>query len=85
MIGVGEKADVIRESVANVKEAIDKDGILRMNFDKPHNRRISPKNIKYPTPYSDVRLEEDYKNKNALLCDLTFWAIEFLHLVEHSK
>lgn len=82
MLGVGAKADVIRESAANVKEAIDRDGILRMNFDKPHNRRYSPRYIEYPSPYGDVRLEADYKRENALLCDLTFWALEFLWLAK---
>ena len=83
MLGVGETVDVIRESAANVKEAIDNDGILRMNFDQPYNKRYSPKNIPYPTAYVDVRLEADYKDKKALLCDLTFWAVEFLHLVRN--
>lgn len=81
MTGVGENADVIRESVANLKEAIDTDGILRMNFDQAHNKRYSPRYIEYPTAYVDVRLEADYKDKKALLCDLTYWAVEFLHLV----
>lgn len=84
MMGVGESVEIIRQSVQNVKEAIDKDGILRMNFDVPHNKRYSPKKIEYTSPYNDVRLEADYKNKNALLCDLTFWAVEFLHLVENT-
>ena len=82
MLGVGTGADVIRESVANVEEAIDRDGILRMSFDKPHNKHYSPKYIVYPSPYGDVRLEADYKQEKALLCDLTFWAVEFLWLVE---
>jgi len=82
MLGVGEQVEIIRKSVQNVKEAIDKDGILRINFDVPHNKRYSPKKIEYTGPYTDLRLEADYKNKNALLCDLTFWAVEFLCLVE---
>ncbi|HIZ55846.1 MAG TPA: hypothetical protein H9671_06535 [Firmicutes bacterium] len=84
MMGVGESVEVIRESVANVKEAIDKDGVLRMNFGQPHNKRYSPKYIEYPTAYTDVRLESDYKNKKALLCDLTYWAVEFLVLADRS-
>ena len=84
MMGVGENVDVIRESVSNVKEAMDQDGVLRMRLDHPHNKRYSPKYIEYPTAYTDVRLEADYKEKNALLCDLTYWAIEFLYLVENS-
>lgn len=82
MLGVGERVDIIRESVYNVREAIDGDGILRMDFSVPHNKRYSPKNIKDAGPYTDVRLEADYHNKNALLCDLTFWAVEFLSYVE---
>lgn len=82
MLGVGAEADVIRESAANVEEAIDQNGILQMNFDKPHNKRYSPKYIEYPSPYGDVRLEADYKREQALPCDLTFWAVEFLWLVE---
>ena len=80
MTGVGKNVNVIRESIANVEEAIDKDGVLRMNFERPHNKRYSPKHIEYPTAYVDVRLEADYKDKKALLCDLTYWAIEFLYL-----
>lgn len=82
MLGVGERVDIIRESVRNIREAIDGDGILRMDFSAPHNKRYSPKNIKDTGPYTDVRLEADYHNKNALLCDLTFWAVEFLYNVE---
>ena len=74
MLGVGEKVDIIRESVTNIQQALKEDGILRMNFP-------SLKRVWYPTPYGDVRLEADYKKKNALSCDLTFWAVEFLNLV----
>ena len=81
MLGVGKQVEVIRESAANVEEALDEEGILRMNFDKPHNKHYSPKYIEYPSPYGDVRLEADYKQERALLCDLTFWAVEFLWLV----
>lgn len=83
MLGVGGNVGFIRESVINVKEALDEDGILRMNLGQPHNKRYSPMNIPYPTAYVDMRLEADYKNPNALLCDLTYWAIEFLHLTQN--
>jgi len=82
MLGVGESVDVIRESVENVENALVGDGILKMRFDLPHNRRYSPKNIDYPTPYADVRLEPDYGRKYALECDLTFWAVQFLTLAK---
>jgi hypothetical protein len=31
------------------------------------------------------RLEPDYKRKYALECDLTFWAVQFLTLVEERS
>ena len=43
------------------------------------------KNSEYPTAYVDVRLEPDYKRKYALECDLTFWAVQFLTLVEERS
>lgn len=82
LLDVGENVGVLRETAANIEEAISHDGILRMRFDVPHNIRYSPKSLEYPAPYSDVRLEPDYKNKYALACDLTFWAVQFLYLVQ---
>ena len=84
MLGVSDNVEIIRESVTNIEEAIGADGILRMDLESPHNKRYSPKNIEYPTAYVDVRLEPDYKRKYALECDLTFWAVQFLHLVERG-
>lgn len=81
MLGVGHTVGVIHESAANVEEALDKEGILRLDFSVPHNKRYSPRKIDYPTPYADVRLEADYKSETAFLCDLTFWAVQFLHLL----
>lgn len=85
MLGVGERVGVIQESAANIEEALSGDGILKLRFDLPHNRRYSPKKIEYPTAYSDVRTESDYNSEIPLLCDLTFWAVQFLSLVEESS
>lgn len=84
MLGVGENVNVIRETVANIEEALEGDGILRLNFELPHNKRYSPKKIEYPTPYVDIRLEPDYSTKNALLCDLTFWAVQLLFYLKEK-
>ncbi|NLO10523.1 MAG: hypothetical protein GX129_11765 [Clostridiales bacterium] len=84
MLGVGENIHILKESIENIKHALSDDGILRMNFNLPHNKRYSPKKIEYPTAYVDVRLEPDYKNKSSLMCDLTFWAVELLHLCENK-
>lgn len=80
MLGVRDRVDIIRESIVNIENSLCGDGILKIRFDLPHNKRYSPKRIEYPTPYTDVRLEADYKRKYALECDLTFWAIQFLCL-----
>ncbi|MCM1039072.1 MAG: hypothetical protein NC434_07080 [Ruminococcus sp.] len=77
MLGVGDKVGVIKESLAAISAATNDDGVLKMNLSSPHNRRYSPLNIEYPTPYVDVRLEKDYKNSHGLDCDLTFWAVQF--------
>ena len=77
MLGVGENVEVIRESADNVRESLDADGILRTKFKKSS---FSP----YPTAYVDVRLEADHKRKWALECDLTFWSVQFLHLVKRN-
>lgn len=45
MLGVGEKVDVIRESLKAVSEATNDEGVLQMNLAKTHNRHYSPKNI----------------------------------------
>jgi hypothetical protein len=82
MLGVGKKVHILNESIENIKQALSGDGILRMNFNLPHNKRYSPKKIEYPTAYVDVRLEPDYKSKTSLMCDLTFWAVELLHLCD---
>lgn len=81
MTGVGDKVNIIRESISNIEEALDADGILRSSFDNPKYKRSFAKNTEYPTAYVDVRLEPDYKRKYALECDLTFWAIQFLSLI----
>jgi hypothetical protein len=82
MCGLKKDVLILHETVENIEEAFSADGILKMRLDLPHNKRYSPKNIEYPGAYTDVKLEEDYKRKYALECDLTFWALEFLKLME---
>lgn len=82
MLGVGDKVSVIKESLEAISTATNDEGILKMNLTQPHNKHYSPKNIEYPTPYVDVRLEENYKFGHGLDCDLTFWAVQFRNLVE---
>ena len=85
MLGVGDNVNVIKESLAAVSAATNEEGILKMNFEQPHNKRYSPLKIEYPTPYVDVKLEQNYKNGLGLDCDLTFWAVQLRALVEKGK
>ncbi len=84
MLGVGESVNIIHESVANIEEALDTDGILLTYFDLPKYSYLA-NNIEYPTAYVDVKLEPDYKRKYAQECDLTFWAMQFLTFVEERS
>ena len=50
---------------------------------RPTKPKTNPRKSgqQYPTPYSEVALEADYKDDLRLWCDLTFWAVQFLALV----
>jgi hypothetical protein len=84
MCGVGERVDVLRESVANLHDALSTDGILRIIFDSAYRKRVYM-SIQYPTSYVDPPLEHDRKRKWAVECDLTFWAVQFLTLMGESQ
>lgn len=85
MLGVGVKVDIIKKSLEAIASATNKEGVLKMNFKQSHNKRYSPINIQYPAPYTDVRLEQNYKDGPGLDCDLTFWAVQLKNLVENGK
>ena len=89
MLGIGNSVDVLAESAVNILHSLDDNGILRLRFDLPHNKKCSPRFLEYPTKYVDTRLEQYYKSRQTepvgLLCDLTFWAVQFLTLVEKEE
>lgn len=57
---------------------------ISFETNQQHNKRYSPTAIQYSTAYVDVRLNADYKDIKALLCDPTFWAVESLFLADES-
>lgn len=83
MLGVGEKVDIIRESASNIEEALMKDSVLKWNFSSYQKQQL--KRYRIPSAYCDIWLEEDHKKVNAIECDLTFWAVQFLTLVNNSN
>lgn len=84
MLGVERRVEVLKQSEANVEEALSNDGILRCSFSSAYHRRRYLQSIKWPYPYSDIGLETDYRKETALWCDLTFWAVQFLMLMRAS-
>jgi hypothetical protein len=62
-----------------VEEALSSDGVLRLNYASDKEKRNSM--TKYAYAYGEIGLEPDHRKKTALDCDLTFWAVQFLYLV----
>jgi hypothetical protein len=55
-----------------------------MRFDSVYKKKVHMSNI-YPSSYGDITLETDIKRKWAVECDLTFWAVQFLQLMEGNN
>jgi len=72
MLGVGRNANVIRVTADYLEQQLVDNGILQ-GIKAPSNR--------YPSAYNDVYLEPNYRKKTAHACDLTFWAVRFLHYI----
>jgi len=84
-MGIGRNIDAVNTSVMNLLDDIKKDGILKMSFGSSYEKRYYKLTHQYPTPYSEIGLEIDYKNDVSLWCDLTFWAVQFLHLYNNTE
>lgn len=84
MVG-GDKIDVVRKSADVVREALAEDGVLRIDFESSYQKRRYKEGLKYPGPYSEVALELDYKKDTAMWCDLTFWAVQLLNIIEERR
>jgi len=76
MLGVGREANVICTTANYVEEQLASDGILKGG---------KAPSSKYPVAYGEVFLEPNYRKKTAHTCDLTFWAVQFLHYVNHGS
>ena len=60
MVG-GNERDVVRKSADAIKEALEEDGILRIDFESLYQKRRFKEGLKYPRPYTEVALEPSYK------------------------
>ncbi|MCL2189850.1 MAG: hypothetical protein FWC16_12360 [Defluviitaleaceae bacterium] len=82
MTGAGTQIEILRISAENLREALEKDGILRLNYASEAQKKAQS-GSKYNAVggYGEVFLEPDYRKKTALDCDLTFWAVQFLTML----
>ena len=78
-LGVGNDYEVLKISAENLMEDLSADGILRMKYKNSTEKRGYKSGLIWTTPYSEGGLEPEYKSDLNIYCDLTFWAVEFLH------
>lgn len=83
MVG-GDKIDVVRKSADVVKTALEKDGVLRVKFDTPYHKKCFKQNMSIPSPYSEISLETSHKSDIQIWCDLTFWAVQLIHILNRG-
>ena len=81
-IKIGSRIDVVRKSAEIVQEALSKEGYLQIDFDSAYQKQRYKAGLKYPGPYSEVALEPDHKKDTAIWCELTFWAVQFLDIID---
>ncbi len=81
----GDKTQVVKESVATLKEMLSEDGVLRTSFSSSYEKSRFKDNFRSGHPYAEIGLEPDHKKDTAIWCELTFWAIQFLNIIENSE
>lgn len=83
MVG-GDKIDVVWQSADVVKTALEKDGVLRVEFDTPYHKKCFKQNMDIHGPYSEISLETSHKSDIQIWCDLTFWAVQLIHILDRG-
>ena len=56
---------------------------MRSNFETSYQKRRYKEGLKDPGPYAEIALEQEYRNDIAIWCELTFWAVKLLDIVEN--
>ncbi|MBQ9979266.1 MAG: hypothetical protein IJP20_05740, partial [Clostridia bacterium] len=81
----GDRTQVVRESVDTLLEMLSEDGVLRTTFTSSYEKSRFKDNFRSGHPYAEIGLEPDHRKDTAIWCELTFWAVEFLHIIESIK
>ena len=77
----GERIDVVRKTAEILDTMLAGDGVLRTTFADAKEKRIFKSNLRPAHPYAEIGLEPDHKKDTALWVELTFWAVQFLHIL----
>ena len=85
MSGAGKEIEILRQSADNIEEALqNNDGILQLNYSSEAQKKaLTGGKYKAVGGYGEVFLEPNYKKKTALDCDLTFWTVQLLSLMNN--
>lgn len=78
----GNKTKVVKKSRSVLEEMLSGDGVLKTTFESSYQKRCFKSNFRSAHPYAEIGLEPDYRKDTAMWCDLTFWAVEFLYILE---
>jgi len=82
---VGNRADVVRKSAEMLEEILADDGVFRVEFESAYQKKGFKSNLRLGHPYAEIGLERNYRKDTAIWCDLTFWAVEFLHHIDQRS
>lgn len=84
-MATGDRTQVVQQSVASVMAGLQEDGVLRIAFSSAYRRKQFRDGLGLPTAYSEVGLEPSHRSDTALWCEMTFWAVQLLHLTGHAE
>lgn len=78
----GNRTEVIRKSFITLEEMLADDGILKTSFESAYQKKCFKSNFLSAHPYAEIGLEPDHRKDTAIWCELTFWAVQFLHIID---
>jgi len=84
-MATGDRTQVVQRSVANVLSGLQEDGVLRIPFTSAYRKKQFREGLGIPTAYSEIGLETSHRTDTSLWCELTFWAVQLLHLVGQAE
>lgn len=82
---VGDRADIVKKSAEMLCETMAADGVFRVEFESAYQKKGFKSNLRLGHPYAEIGLERNHRKDTAIWCDLTFWAVEFLTLMEKNS